>query len=81
MQLQIESQISYFHRSQRRNLASMVVGMAYARSCRILWTRTAAGLNSEIVSVYCSCLKLQPQNMAVQFALKNFGEGIARTFS
>ena len=46
MPLQIESQISCFHRSQRRNLASMVVGMVYARICRILWTRTAAGLGA-----------------------------------
>lgn len=35
MQLQIESRIPCFHRSQRRNLASMVVGMVYARSVNL----------------------------------------------
>ena len=32
MQWQIESLIPSFHLSQRRNLASMVVGMVYAKS-------------------------------------------------
>lgn len=35
MQLQIESRIPCFHLSQRRNLASMVVGMVYARSVNL----------------------------------------------
>ncbi len=35
MQTQIESLIPCFHRSHRRNLASMVVGMVYAKSVNL----------------------------------------------
>ena len=35
MQLQIESRIPCFHLSRQRNLASMVVGIVYARSVNL----------------------------------------------
>ena len=35
MQTQIESLLPCFHRSHRRNLAAMVVGMCYARSVNL----------------------------------------------